>query len=133
MMTNMIAVKRGMNIQPFTANDRTLIASSIAFYGDIEGMITLVMPKRLVQKSCALLIGEESEEEEVLTDALSELVNIVAGKSKALLQEEGVNINITLPRSYMSIEELRITLDGIHGVQVNFSFDDYPFIFYLSP
>ncbi len=133
MMTNMIAVKRGMNIQPFTANDRTLIASSIAFYGDIEGMITLVMPKRLVQKSCALLIGEESEEEEVLTDALSELVNIIAGKSKALLQEEGVNINITLPRSYMSIEELRITLDGIHGVQVNFSFDDYPFIFYLSP
>ncbi len=133
MMTNMIAQKESMNIQPFAAKGKDLMASSVAFYGDIEGMVTLVMPKRLVQKSCMLLVGEESEDEEVLSDALSELVNIVAGKSKTSLQESGVNINITLPRSYTSIEDLKSTLEGLQGVQVNFSFDDYPFTFYLSP
>ncbi len=133
MMTNMVAVKETMKIQPFEAKGEELMASSVAFYGDIDGMVTLVMPRRLVQKSCTLLIGEESDEEEVLVDALSELVNIVAGKSKTMLQEEGVNINITLPRSYVSIDDLHATLDGLQGVQVNFSFDDYPFTFYLSP
>ncbi|WP_457593319.1 chemotaxis protein CheX [Hydrogenimonas sp.] len=133
MMTNMIALKESMKIQPFSAAGKDLMASSVAFYGDIEGMVTLVMPKKLVQKSCMLLVGEESDDEEVLSDALSELVNIVAGKSKTMLQEAGVNINITLPRSYTSIEDLGATLEGLQGVQVSFSFDDYPFTFYLSP
>lgn len=133
MMTNMMAVKEDMKIQLFAVKGKELMASSVAFYGDIEGMVTLVMPKSLVKRSCALLIGEESEDEEVLADALSELVNIVAGKSKTALQDAGVNINITLPRSYTSIEDLTAVLEGVQGVQVNFSFDDYPFTFYLSP
>ncbi|MCF6201695.1 MAG: chemotaxis protein CheX, partial [Hydrogenimonas sp.] len=133
MMTNMIAVKDDMKIQEFAAKGEDLMASSVAFYGDIEGMVTLVMPKKLVKKSCMLLIGEESEDDEILADALSELVNIVAGKSKTALQDVGVNINITLPRSYTSIDDLSAVLQGVQGVQVNFSFDDYPFTFYLSP
>ncbi len=133
MMTNMMAIKESMNIQPFKASGKDLMASSIAFYGDIDGMVTLVMPKKLVVKACVLLLGEESDDDEILGDALSELVNIVAGKSKTMLQEAGVNINITLPRSYTCIEDLQSTLEGLHGVQVNFSFDDYPFTFYLSP
>lgn len=133
MMTSMMALKEDMKIQPFEPRGNDLMASSIAFYGDIEGMVTLVMPREMVQKSCTLLIGEESDDTNVLADALSELVNIVVGKSKTQLQEQGVNINITLPRSYVSIDDLHATLEGIHGVQVNFSFEDYPFTFYLSP
>ncbi|WP_456380707.1 chemotaxis protein CheX [Hydrogenimonas sp.] len=133
MMTNMMALKEDMKIQPFEPKGEELMASSVAFYGDIEGMITLVMPKELVEKSCALLLGEENGDPEVLADALSELVNIVAGKSKTSLQEEGVHINITLPRSYVAVDDLKTTLEGIQGVQVNFSFEDYPFTFYLSP
>ena len=133
MMTGMMALKEGMNIQPFRAPGKALMASSVAFYGDIDGMISLVMPKALVKKACSLLIGEESDDEGVLADALSELVNIVAGKSKTSLQEKGVNIDITLPRSYTGIEELTATLEGVKGVQVDFSFEEHPFTFYLSP
>jgi CheY-specific phosphatase CheX/anti-anti-sigma regulatory factor len=133
MMTDMFATKESMKITPFAPGNDTDMGASIAFYGDIEGMMTLAMPKELVKKACALLIGEESEEAAVLADALSELVNIVAGKAKTLLQNEGVQINITLPRSYTSAQEVTETLGGIEGVQVNFSFEDYPFTFYLSP
>ncbi|WP_457597638.1 chemotaxis protein CheX [Hydrogenimonas sp.] len=133
MMTGMMALKEGMNIQAFEPRGEALMASSIAFFGDIEGMISLVMPKELVKRACTLLLGEASEDEAVLADALSELVNIVAGKSKTQLQEQGVNIDITLPRSYMSVEELEATLEGLQGVQVDFSFEEYPFTFYLSP
>ena len=134
MMTGMEAVKEGMNVQAFDAwGGEALMGSSIAFYGDIDGRITLVMPRELVKKACALLIGEESDDTEILADALSELVNIIAGKSKTHLQESRTNINITLPRNYLELEDLRQTLEGIQGVQVDFSFGDYPFIFYLSP
>jgi CheY-specific phosphatase CheX len=134
MMTNMMATKERMQIQVFeVADGKDLMARSIAFYGDIDGMMTLVMPKTLVKKACQLLIGEESDDEEVLSDALSELVNIVAGKSKTLLQDEGVGINITLPRSYTSVDDLKETLGDRQGVQVDFSFENYPFTFYLSP
>ncbi|WP_353661874.1 chemotaxis protein CheX [Hydrogenimonas sp. SS33] len=133
MMTGMMALKEGMAIQPLKLGGEALMASSIAFYGDIDGMMTLVMPKTMVKKACTLILGEESDDNEVLADALSELVNIVAGKSKTMLQDQGVMINITLPRSYTTIEDLEQTLAGIQGVQVNFSFEDYPFTFYLSP
>ena len=133
MMTNMLAVKESMNIQSYEPKLKDAMASSIAFYGDVDGMITLIMSKELVKNACKLLIGEESNDVEALEDALGELVNIVAGKSKSVLQNKGINIMITLPRSYASIEELKSTLDNIKGVQVNFSFDDYPFTFYLNP
>ena len=133
MMTGMEAIKKDLAIRPLQIEEKESMASSIAFYGDIDGLMTVVMPKAMVQKACMLLLGEESDEEEVLADALSELVNIIAGKSKTLLQNEGVMINITLPRSYTSIKELQETLVGIQGVQVDFSFKDYPFTFYLSP
>ena len=133
MMTNMAVVKEGMNIQPYEPKLKDAMASSIAFYGDVDGMITLIMSKELVKNACKLLIGEESDDQEVLEDALGELVNIVAGKSKSMLQDKGVNVTITLPRSYESTEELKNTLGDIQGVQVNFSFDHYPFTFYLNP
>jgi len=133
MMTNMDVAKEGMKIQPYAPRPKDAMASSIAFYGDVDGMITLVMSKDLVKNACKLLIGEESDDIEVLEDALGELVNIVAGKSKSMLQEKGTNVTITLPRSYASIEELKKTLGDTQGVQVNFSFDHYPFTFYLNP
>ena len=133
MMTGMMALKEGMNVQTLQLRGERLMASSIAFYGDVEGMITLIMPKPLVQKACYLLLGEESGEDEVLADALNELVNIIAGKSKTMLLDYGVSINITLPRYYPTIKELEETVGEIKGVQVDFSFEEYPFIFYLTP
>jgi len=127
------AFKEEMKLQPFQPVGEELMAGSIAFYGDIEGVISLIMPKALVKQSCALLIGEDSDDEKILSHALSELLNIIAGKSKRLLKEEGVTIDITLPKSYLSVDDLCKLLHGVEGVQVNFSFDDYPFTFYLSP
>jgi len=133
MMTNLTVTKNGMNIQPIKLEKDGLMASSIAFYGDIDGMVTLIMSKELVKNACVLLIGEESDDQEILDDVLGELVNIVAGKSKSMLQDSGVNISITLPRKYETIEGLEYTLGDTNGIQVDFSFDDYPFTFYLNP
>lgn len=132
MMTDMIAIKEDMVVAPLDCKISDMMASSIAFYGGIEGMISLVMPREMVQRACSLLLGEESDSDAELSDALSELVNIIAGKSKSDLQDKETKIDITLPRSYSRLEELLGVAGEEKGVQINFKFDDYPFIFYLS-
>ena len=43
----------------FHKNDtKDKIASSIGFYGDIDGMVILIFPKDIAKKACELLIGE---------------------------------------------------------------------------
>jgi len=133
MMTNGEVDKKDVQIKPFNAEfDEDMVASSIAFYGELEGLITIVMSAKMAKKVCKLLIGEETDDKDVLRDTLGELANIIAGKTKSLLQRQDVDIMITLPRNYSSIDEVKAALSGTQGVRVDFDFGNTPFVFYLS-
>ena len=108
------------------------IASSIGFYGDIDGMVILIFPKDIAKKACQLLIGEETDDLDLILDTLAELVNIVGGKVKTLLSNHKVNVNITLPRTYPDIDSLLEIAQDRKGVQVDLSFDNDKFLFFLT-
>ncbi|MDQ7042857.1 MAG: chemotaxis protein CheX, partial [Sulfurimonas sp.] len=104
MMTNSKAVKESANINKIeVASKDGKIASSIGFYGDMDGMVVLIFPKPIAKKACELLIGEETDDTELILDTLAELVNIVGGKVKTLLADENISVDITLPRTYPDI------------------------------
>lgn len=109
-----------------------LYSSSIGFYGDMDGIITLVFRKDLVKKACALLLGGFENTDEDIIDALGEFVNIIGGKIKSLLAENGVRIHITLPRTFIKSSDIKDFLKNKKGVLMQFSFDDEPFRFFLS-
>ncbi|MFZ2889598.1 chemotaxis protein CheX [Sulfuricurvum sp.] len=133
MMTNAQAIKNGMNIQILDIpNSENQYASSIGFYGDIDGMIILVFPKEIARKACELLIGEATEDEESILDALAEFVNIIGGRTKSLLGETKHRIDITLPRTYGDAKALMEMAQNKKGVQVNLSFEGSNFIFFLT-
>ncbi|MEA2099382.1 MAG: chemotaxis protein CheX [Campylobacterota bacterium] len=133
MMTNSKAVKDAAKIDKIVINDTTdKIASSIGFYGDIDGMVILVFPKEIAKKACQLLIGEKTDDIEQILDTLAELVNIVGGKIKTLLSENHFNVNITLPRTYNNINSLLEITQDRKGVQVDLSFSDDKFLFFLT-
>ena len=133
MMTNSKALKDAAKIDKIVVNDTTdKIASSIGFYGDIDGMVILVFPKIIAKKACHLLVGEETDDIEQILDTLAELVNIVGGKIKTLLSNENINVNITLPRTYNKIDSLLETTQNRKGVQVDLSFSDDKFLFFLT-
>ena len=133
MMTNAKALKESVNIQEVTLKNHTdMVASSIGFYGDLDGMIILVFPIDIAKKTCELLIGEETDDTDMILDTLSELVNIVGGKMKTILSDENVNINITLPRTYQKISTLLENTKGRKGVQVDLAFDGKKFLFFLT-
>ena len=133
MMTNSKAVKQAAQIQNIDIADKTgKIASSIGYYGDIDGMVILVFPKEIAKKACELLIGEETDNMEMILDTLAELVNIVGGKIKTLLSDETISVDITLPRTYQDVDSLIEVIEGRKGVQVDLAFDNDKFLFFLT-
>ena len=133
MMTNAQAMKEAANIDNIhIENPDNKIASSIGFYGDIDGMVMLVFPLDIAKKSCELLIGESTDDIELILDTLAELVNIVGGKIKTLLCDENIHVDITLPRTYKEVDGLLEIAKDKKGVQVDLAFDNDKFLFFLT-
>ncbi len=133
MMTNSIAIKRSAKVQDITIVDKKdNIASSIGYYGDMDGMVILIFPKEIAKKACELLIGEATDDIEMILDTLAELVNIVGGKIKTLLSDDNISVDITLPRTYQNVDSLIEVIHDRKGVQVDLSFDGDKFLFFLT-
>ncbi|ABB44881.1 CheC, inhibitor of MCP methylation [Sulfurimonas denitrificans DSM 1251] len=133
MMTNAKATKESLNVRNLTIEEKKdKIASSIGYYGDMDGIIILVFPKEIAKKACELLIGESTDDLEMILDTLAELVNIVGGKIKTLLSDENISVNITLPRTYQDIDSLMEVVEGRKGVQVDLLFGNDKFLFFLT-
>jgi len=133
MMTNSQALKEAVQIDTIKITDsENKIASSIGFYGDIDGMVILVFPEGIAKKACELLIGENTNDKELILDTLAELVNIVGGKVKTLLADENIHVDITLPRTYQDIDSLLEIAQGKKGVQVDLNFNNDNFLFFLT-
>lgn len=133
MMTNAKAVKESMNIQILDIkNPKNQYASSIGFYGDLDGMIVLIFPKEVAKAACELLIGEATDNEEAILDSLAEFVNIIGGRAKALLSEKKNRVDITLPRTYGDVNALQEMVQNKKGVQVDLSFEGSHFTFFLT-
>lgn len=133
MMTNAEAKKESAQVQKLSIEDKKdRLASSIGFYGEIDGMLILTFPKKIAQKACGLLIGEDTDDIELILDSLSEFVNIIGGKVKTSLVNDNKNVMMTLPRTYQSIDELLEITGDKKGVQVDLAFDNDKFSFFLT-
>ena len=133
MMTNAKALKKDVKIHGIEVKDTSKkLASSIGFYGDIDGMVILVFPTSIAKQACELLIGEETEDTELILDSLAELVNIIGGKVKTLLNDHNISVDITLPRTYLDVKNVLEVASDKKGVQVNLEFNDEEFLFFLT-
>ncbi|KIM11284.1 MAG: chemotaxis protein CheC [Sulfuricurvum sp. PC08-66] len=134
MMTNAKAQKKSaavtlLNIPP----NIELYASSIGFYGNIDGIIMLVFPKSVALKASQLLLGEDNPPDEMVLDTIAEFVNIVGGKVKSILSDnENLDVDITLPRTYDNIDAFRALAGEKKGVQVDFLLGSEHFTFFLT-
>ncbi|MBW6488059.1 chemotaxis protein CheX [Sulfurimonas sp.] len=133
MMTNARATKEAVSVHNLIIENKSeKIASSIGYFGDIDGMVILIFPSTIAKKACELLIGEDTDDMELILDSLAELVNIVGGKIKTLLADEGVHVNITLPRTYQDVDSLLQVVENRRGVQVDLLFNNDKFLFFLT-
>jgi CheY-specific phosphatase CheX len=94
--------------------------------------VILLVPKGIARKACELLIGEATEDEEEILDAIAEFVNIIGGKVKSILAEKRIAVDITLPRTYSDIDALLQVVGDKRGVRVDLAFQDNRFVFFLT-
>jgi CheY-specific phosphatase CheX len=133
MMTNTKAVKQSAEINNLIIDDKTdKVASSIGYYGDLDGMVILVFPTKIAKKTCKLLISEDTDDLELILNTLADLVNIIGGNIKTFLSNDDILVDLTLPRTYQTIDDLYNVVNDKKGVQVNLSFDDDKFLFFLT-
>jgi len=133
MMTNAKAEKTDAKVNVLQIDSvEGKLASSIGFYGNLDGLVVLIFPLTIAKKACELLLGEETDEIEDILDTLAEFVNIIAGRVKALLGEQGISVDITLPRTYENVQDLLDTVAERKGVQVNLNFEKENFTFFLT-
>jgi len=133
LMTGVQAMKEPPKIKEVTIDlDRSdYVASSIGFYGDNDGVMILIFTKDLAKRISYILIGEELQSEEDLVDMLGEFANIILGNVKRELEKHDVKINLTLPKLFDDIQNLKNLVEHRKGIEVKFYFDGEEFYFYL--
>ncbi len=133
-ITNIEPIKEPINLSELQIEGDTkeLIASSIGFYGDVDGLIVLIFSRNVAHNACKIFLGEEIGIEEDIIDGLAEFVNIIAGRAKTTLAQQKCNIKLTLPRTFGAIKELFATVEGKKGALVQLRFGEDPFYFFLT-
>ena len=79
-----------------------LIASSVGFIGNINGVVFLYLEENLSIQLTASLLGSSYEEvdrndHDAINDALGELTNMIVGTFKNKLCDMGYNCRLTIP------------------------------------
>ena len=133
MMTGVKSTKEPPNIKEVNVDTsrEDLVASSIGFYGDIDGALILIFTEKLTKTISKILIGEEYKTKEEMVDMVGEFANIIVGNVKLELSKHDVDINLTLPKVFDRLEELQDIVINRQGIEVKFYFDDEEFYFYL--
>ncbi len=107
------------------------IATSLGFYGYISGIMILVYHKDIAKKMCDIFFGIENIKDDDISDAICEMLNIMAGKTKSHLAKMGVSINITLPKTFTSKEEFASFVNSKKGAIVEFELHKNKFFLFL--
>lgn len=71
------------------------VSAIIGFAGEVEGAVVLSFPESIARRIVTLFVGSEVSSKEELSDAVGELVNMIAGGAKA--QFMGKKVSISCP------------------------------------
>jgi len=134
MMTGVKATKEPPNIKEVNVDTsrEDLVASSIGFYGDLDGALILIFTEKLSRAISKILVGEEYTTKEEMVDMVGEFANIIVGNVKLELDRHDVEINLTLPKVFDKLEQLQNIVINKQGIEVKFYFDGEEFYFYLT-
>jgi len=132
LMTGVTATKEQPNIKEVNLDtSKDYVASSIGFYGDVDGAMILIFTEKLSKRISHILLGEEYKSKEDLVDLVGEFANIIVGNVKRELKKHDVDINLTLPKVFDDMQSLQKIVLHRKGIEVKFYFDTEEFYFYL--
>lgn len=130
-MTGSLGQKQSVEVSGLvTEKKEGLVASDFCFYGEIDGMLLLIYPKSVVEKVARTL--ETGEDEKKMVESFGEFLNIVSSKSRIKMIKNGIDVDMTLPRSFETLESAQRIVGTRSGVLATFRFFDDLFYIFLT-
>jgi chemotaxis protein CheX len=109
------------------------IVGLIGLSGQVRGTVALIFPKDTAVAITGRFVGMEvTAEDETTTDAVSELVNIVAGAAKAKLSGDGNPISLSLPSVIAGDNSSVLSPSWSTWIDISFNCELGPFNLRLS-
>ena len=131
-LSNKKASKESVKIQNLKSNmGDEIVAAIVGFYDDVDALFLLIMDKDDVQDVCKILLPKEFSVEE-LFDAFSEFANVISGKILQKFKSKHMNAEVTMPRIFDKISEVKKLESTKHGVQTNFKIGNKEMILFLT-
>ena len=131
-LSNKNISKKSVKIQSLESDMKEgVVISTVGFYGDVDAISFLVMDKDDAQDVCRILLPEEFSLEE-LFDAFSELANVISGKILQKFKSKNINTEVTMPRIFDKISEVKKLESTKHGVQINFKIGKKDMVLFLT-
>jgi CheY-specific phosphatase CheX/anti-anti-sigma regulatory factor len=125
-------VRKSLQLQEIKPlNTEGAFCISIGFYGDLDGVLILLFEKESAKKTCRILI-EEDTSDGALLEALGEFVHIVGGKIAQLLLKQKIKIEITMPRVFSNLKEVKDFQQKNKGAQIDLEIDGKPLTLFLT-
>lgn len=132
-LTGFQAQKRAHKISSCSLEShKEIVASSLAFSGEISGSLMLIFSQDIAKKISKALIGEEIDDIDELQDSVGEFVNIISGRVKALLAEHDYHITIKIPKLFSSKKSVSDFLENRNGVQIELLIDGDLVVLFLT-
>jgi CheY-specific phosphatase CheX len=124
--------KRQVKISKFTVEDREdYYISLFGIYGQINAMLTIILPEKLLLSACRIFITDDDLQEQ-LYDALVEYTNIVASKIKTSFILHKIDVEITLPRVFKKTSHAIEFFGDRKGVFIELDFEGERLKLFLS-
>ncbi|MFK5882440.1 MAG: chemotaxis protein CheX [Sulfurospirillum sp.] len=107
------------------------LISIVGIYRGIDAIFILAIDKKDATEVCKILLMDEFTQEE-LFDAFSEFTNVISGKIVQMLKSKHIDIEVTMPRIFDKISEVKKLESTNYGVQVDFKIQNKDMIIFLT-
>ena len=105
------------------------ISGVIGLAGEANGYVTISMPEELAFTIVENFVGEKkSEIDEDVTDAIGEILNMIAGGAKQAFSEMGLRFKISIPNVITGKEHSIARKSDIPSIVIRYGIDDKEFI-----
>ena len=105
------------------------ISAVIGIVGNMSGFVSISFPEKLALKVASSFLGEEITEINTdVSDAIGEVVNMLAGSTKKHFSEKGKRFNISVPNVVIGRGHTIQRPSSIICIGVKFKLEDETFV-----
>lgn len=121
--------------QPFVKKDsiaRGDVSAIIGMVGDISGMVSVSFVAKTIIAIASRMLGETITQKDEIRDAVGEISNMVSGRARCLLEEQGRILQGTLPTVIMGKNHTIFHMSDSPVLAIPFTTDSGDFTIEIS-